>query len=140
MAVSPGSAQRHDAAGEFIERLRCLTDDQLAAVARRVGDVRATAADDVDWWRATVAVTAELRRLHRSRVAAVACRQAAEAVLAASETSEVPHDPVVHVARAACDLARTLVAGGPPSALAVLGRGWDDLYASTASPSRPAAA
>src|SRR5215204_5493336 len=128
------------AAGAFVSRLRCLTNDELAGVLRRVGGTRVTAADDLDWCRATVAVSVELRRLHRSRAAAIVSLQACEAVLGAPGATEVPHDPVVHVARAAGDVARSLVAGGPRSALAVLGRGWEDLVGTCTPPSQPTAA
>jgi hypothetical protein len=140
MHASPDLAGGSGAAGAFVTRLRCLTNDELAAVVRRVGGTRATAADDLDVCRATVAVSVELRRLHRSRAAAIASLQACEAVLDAPGATEVPHDPVVHTARAAGDVARSLVAGGPPSALAVLGRGWEDLVGKRTPPSQPTAA
>ena len=138
MDASPELAGGSGAAGAFVGRLRCLTNDELAAVARRVGGTRATAADDLDLCRATVAVSVELHRLHRSRAAAIASQQVCEAVLDAPGATEVPHDPVVHAARAAGDFARSLVAGGPPRALAVPGRGWEDLVGTpTPRPSRP---
>lgn len=128
------------AAGAFVSRLRCLTNEELAAVVRRVGGTRVTVADDLDVCRATVAVSVELRRLHRSCAAAIASHQASEAVLDAPGATEVPHDPVVYAARAAGDFARSLVAGGPPRALAVLGRGWEDLVGTRTPPSQPTAA
>lgn len=140
MDASPGLAGGSGAAGAFVGRLRCLTNDELAAVARRVGGTRAAAADDLDWCRATVAVSVELRRQHLSRAAAIASLQACQAVRDAPGATEVPHDPVVHVARAAGDFARSLVAGGPPCALAVLGRGWEDLVGTPTPPSQPPAA
>ena len=140
MDASPELGGGSGAAGAFVNRLRCLTNDELAAVLRRVGGTRVTAADDLDWCRATVAVSVELRRLHRSRAAAIVSLQACEAVLGAPGATEVPHDPVVHVARAAGDVARSLVAGGPRSALAVLGRGWEDLVGTCTPPSQPTAA
>jgi hypothetical protein len=140
MHASPDLAGGSGAAGAFVTRLRCLTHDELAAVVRRVGDTRATAADDLDWCRATVAVSVELRRQHRWRAAAIASLQACEAVLDAPGATEVPHDPVVHAARAAGDFARSLVAGGPPCALAVFGRGWEDVVGTRTPPSQPTAA
>jgi hypothetical protein len=127
MDVSPELAAGSEAAGAFVSRLRCLTNEELAAVVRGVGAQRATVADDLDVCRATVAVSVELRRRHHSRAAAIASLQACEAVLDAPGATEVPHDPVVHAARAAGDYARALVAGGPPHALAVFGRGWEGL-------------
>lgn len=139
MDASPELAGGSGAAGAFVSRLRCLTNDEFVAVVRGVGDTRATAADDLDWCRATVAVSVELRRLHRSREAAIASLQACEAVRDAPGATEVPHDPVVHAARSAGDVARSLVAGGPPSALTVLGRGWEDLVGTRTQPSPPTA-
>ena len=107
MHASPDLAGGSGAAGAFVTRLRCLTHDELAAVVRRVGGTRATAADDLDLCRATVAVSVELRRLHRWRAAAIASLQACEAVLDAPGATEVPHAPVVRAARAAGDFART---------------------------------
>ena len=77
--------------------------------------------------RVTVALSDELRRRHHSRAAAISSLQACESVLDAPGATEVPHDPVVHAARAAGDYAHALVAGGPPHALAVFGRGWEGL-------------
>jgi hypothetical protein len=128
------------AAVVFVRRLRCLTSEELAAVVDRIGRTRATAADDVDVFRAAVAVSVELRRLRRSRAAALASMWACEAVLEAPGATEVPHDPVVHVARAAGDFAVSLVAGGPPRAVSVLGRGWEDLGWTRTVSSRPTAA
>lgn len=140
MDASPELAGESGAAGVFVGRLRRLTNDDFAAVVRRVGGTRATVADDLDVCRATVAVSVELRRLHRSRTAAIASLKASEAVLDAPGATEVPHDPVVHAARAAGDFAWSLVAGGPPYALAVFGRGWEDLVGTRPPPTPPAAA
>jgi hypothetical protein len=140
MNASPEFAAGAEAAGAFISRLRRLTNEELAAVMQRIGRTRATAADDLDVCRASVAVSVELRRHHRSRAAALASLRACEAVLAAARACEVPHDPVVHAARAAGDFARSLVAGGPPRAVAVLGRGWEDLVGTLTAPPRPTAA
>jgi RNA polymerase sigma factor (sigma-70 family) len=74
------------------------------------------------------------------QLASRARRRVHGAVLDAPGANEVPHDPVVHTARAAGDVARSLVAGGPPSALAVLGRGWEDLVGKRTPPSQPTAA
>ncbi len=140
MDAWPELAGGSEVVGAFVNRVRCLTNDELAAVVRRVGGTRVTAADDLDRCRAMVAVSIELRRLHRSRLAAIASLRACEAVLDAARAAEVPHDPVVHAARAAGEVARSLVAGGPPSALTVLGRGWEDVVGTRAPPSQPTAA
>jgi hypothetical protein len=128
------------AADEFVSRLRCLTSGQLGTAACRVEDARATTAGDIEWWRATAAVSRRLRHLHRSRPAAIAALRASEAVLGAPGASELPHDAVVHAARAAGDLARVLVANGPPFALSVFTAGWEDVLRATSPPPRPTAA
>jgi hypothetical protein len=100
MDASPELAGGSGAAGAFVSRLRCLTHDELAAVVRRVGATPATAADDLDLCRATVAVSVELRRLHRSRAAAIASLQACQAVLDAPGATEVsPRSRRPHGAR-----------------------------------------
>jgi hypothetical protein len=128
------------AADAFVSRLRCLTSGQLATAAHRVKDARATTAGDIDWWRATAAVSRRLRHTHRSPAAAIAARRASEAVLGAPGAAELPHDAVVHAARAAGDVARVLVASGPPFALNVFTSGWEDVLGPTSRPPRPTAA
>jgi hypothetical protein len=123
----------------FVNRLRRLTSADLAALGHRVSEARATAAADLELCRATATVSIELRRLHRSRAAAIASLRAGEAVLAAPGASAVPHDRLVQVARTAGDVARSLVAGGPPSALAVLGQGWEVLVETGAPSAQPSA-
>jgi hypothetical protein len=140
MDASPELAIGGEAADAFVSRLRCLTNEEFAALMQRIGRTRVTAADDLDVCRASVAVSVELRRLHRSRAAALASVRACEALRDAPGATEVPHGPVVHAARAAGDFARSLVAGGPPRAVAVLGRGWEDLARRRTAPSRPTAA
>lgn len=122
------------AANEFVSQLRDLTSGQLGTLARRVEDARATTAGDIDWWRATAAVSRRLRHLHRSRAAASAAMRASEAVLGAPGAAELPHDAVVRAARAAGDVARVLVAGGPPFALDVFASGWEDFVRRTTPP------
>jgi hypothetical protein len=139
MNTSSESIAEPGPADPFVSRLRCLTTGQLATAARGVEDARATTAGDIDWWRATAAVSRRLRQLHRSRAAAIAALRASEAVLEAPGAAELPHDAVVHAARAAGDLARVLVASGPPFALNVFTPGWDDVLGATSPPPQPAA-
>jgi hypothetical protein len=127
------------AADQFVSRLRSLTSWQLATLARRLEDARATPAGDIEWWRATAAVSRRLRHLHRSRAAAIAALRASEAVLAARGAGELPRDAVVHAARAAGDLARALVASGPPFALNVFTAGWENVLGATPPPPPPTA-
>jgi hypothetical protein len=128
------------AADEFVSRLQQLTCKRLGELARRVEDVRATTAGDVEWWRATAAVSRRLRVLHHSRAAAIVAIRASEAVLGAPGAVELPRDAVVQVARAAGDVARVLVANGPPFALDVFTSGWEDVVGATFPPPRPSAA
>src|SRR6266508_2561380 len=113
----------------FVSQLRCLTITQLTMVASHVGDARASAADNVEWWMATASVSRDLCRLRRRRMAAIAFREASEAVRSVPGACELPHDEIVHVARAAGELARALVAGRPRSAVAFLTRGWEEFLA-----------
>jgi hypothetical protein len=126
-------------ADAFVDRLQRLTSADLAALGHRVSEAHATAAADLEWCRATATVSVELRRLHRSRAGAIASVRAGEAVLTAPGASMVPHDRLVQVARTAGDVARSLVAGGPPSALAVLGHGWEPLVETGARSPQPRA-
>ncbi|HZA77978.1 MAG TPA: hypothetical protein VE623_16465 [Acidimicrobiales bacterium] len=78
--------------------------------------------------------------MHRSRAAAIAALRASEAVLEAPGAPEVPHDAVVHTARADGDLARALVAAGPPFALDIFTPGWEGVFKATSPPPQPTAA
>jgi hypothetical protein len=72
-----------------------------------------SAGDEVDAWRATLAIDRELVRLGRRRDGARAASQAASAVQRAATDLGIPlpdHD-VTQVARAAAELARAIVAG-----------------------------
>jgi hypothetical protein len=138
MDTSPEFIAELGTADEFVSHLQRLTTWRLGELARRVEEVRATTAGDVEWWRATAAVSRRLRRLHRSRAAAVAALRASEAVLGAPGAAQLPRDAVVHAARAAGDVARVLVASGPPFALDVFTSGWEDVVGTT-SPPRSAA-
>jgi hypothetical protein len=61
-------------------------------------------------------------------------------VLGAPGAADVPHDAVVHAARAAGDLARVLTADGPSFALDVFTSGWEEVVGATSRPPRPTAA
>jgi hypothetical protein len=98
------------AIAEFNEALRRLTLDEVHAIARSLESE--TAGDEVDAWRATIAIDRALRHTHRTREAARAARDAAQAVqcTAAAQGVELPDEDVTHVARAAAEVARGLVA------------------------------
>jgi hypothetical protein len=101
----------------------------VSAVERMsAGDIRGVAAsldaesvaDEVDWWRATIAIDRALRFARCSRQAASAASEANAAVERAAARGDLdPDDPVVgRVARAAADVARGIVAG--PSAAPIV--------------------
>jgi hypothetical protein len=95
---------------EFVEALGRLTPDDVHAIARSLESD--TAGDEVDAWRATIAIDRALRHTHRTREAAHAAWDAAQAVqrTASAQGMELPHPDVTHVARAAAEIARGLVA------------------------------
>jgi hypothetical protein len=95
---------------EFVEALGRLTPDDVHAIARSLESD--TAGDEVDAWRATIAIDRALRHTHRTREAAHAAWDAAQAVqrAAAAQGMELPDPDVTHVARAAAEIARGLVA------------------------------
>jgi hypothetical protein len=131
MNTAPEFIAELGVADEFVSHLQQLTCKRLGELARRVEDVRATTAGDVEWWRATAAVSRRLRLLHRSRAAAIVALRASEAVLGAPGAAELPRDAVVQAARAAGDVAR---------ALDVFMSGWEDVVGATSPPPRPSTA
>ncbi len=95
----------------FSVALRAMTADDLDRVAVGLEQLSAFKGDEVDAWRATMAIDRALRRTERTRRAAQAAQRAAHAVLAAAEAAgvELPDAPTTCVARAAAELARGLV-------------------------------
>jgi hypothetical protein len=82
----------------------------LAVDARRSVD---TVDGELAWWKATIVVTGELRRCHRTREAGLVAHQAVVTVHAAAAREgidDAERDAVTLVARAAADAARALVA------------------------------
>jgi len=61
---------------EFIDRLTHLDSADIAWLAGSLRHETGTADGEVSWWRATTAVTAILRRNHRSREAGLAAHRA----------------------------------------------------------------
>ena len=96
---------------EFHAALKHLTVDDIRHVARSLASD--TAGDEVDAWHATIAIDRALRHSHRSRHAARAAWDAAQIVQRAAEEQGVtlPDIDVTHVARAAAEVARGMVAG-----------------------------
>src|SRR5215831_13040221 len=98
---------------EFFERLGTLDGPDLVWLAQSLRHETGTADGEVAWWRATTAVSAILRRQHRSREAGLAAHRAAEMVLDIADrgSDQVDRADATLVARAAADVARALVAG-----------------------------
>jgi hypothetical protein len=96
---------------EFTEALRHLTVDDIHRVAKSLASD--TVGDEVDAWHATIAIDRALRHSHRARQAGRAAWDAAQTVQRAAEAQdmELPNVDVTHVARAAAEIARGMVAG-----------------------------
>jgi hypothetical protein len=96
---------------ELHAALKALTVDDIHDVAKSLAND--TVGDEVDAWHATIAIDRALRHSHRSRQAGRAAWDAAQAVQRAAEAQgmELPDVDVTHVARAAAEVARGLVAG-----------------------------
>ncbi len=95
----------------FCGRLEVMGADDLHAVAAGLEVRGATAAGEVETWRAILEIDRELRRQRRTRDAARAAHRAATCVLGAAEHERIPlPDPeVTRVARAAADIARGIL-------------------------------
>ncbi|MSO78912.1 MAG: hypothetical protein EXQ79_04825 [Acidimicrobiia bacterium] len=96
---------------EFLGALRAMTADDVHRIAASLDSEALT--DEVDWWRATIAIDKVLRHARCSRQAA---RAASDAVVAVQESAArdgiaLPDAEVTRVARAAADVARGLAAG-----------------------------
>jgi len=119
----------------FVDRLDELTGADIAAVAAQLRQELATADGELSWWRATIAVGANLKRHHCSREAGMAAHRASVSVLdaAARTDTDVSRDDVIVVARAASEVARVLVAEAhdyvPEMLIAVLLAPWRRLVA-----------
>jgi hypothetical protein len=96
---------------EFTEALRRLTMDDIHRVAKSLASD--TVGDEVDAWQATIAIDRALRHTHRTRHAARAAWDVAQVVQRVAEAygMELPDVDVTHVARAAAEVARGIVAG-----------------------------
>jgi hypothetical protein len=140
MTSSPTATAESEAIGVFVGRLRGLTTEQLAIIARVSEDARSTVAGELEWWRATATVSRDLRRRRCSRRAAMASLRATDAVRAAPAATHAAHGDVVHVARAAGEVARALVAFGPVAGWTTLVPSWRAVVDATALNRRPDAA
>lgn len=96
---------------QFLASLERLSAEDVRTVAKRLdSDVLC---DEVDWWRATIAIDKVVRHARRGRQAAHAATAASGAVQRAARRAGIalPDADVTRVARAAADVARGLAAG-----------------------------
>jgi hypothetical protein len=98
---------------QFVGVLRSLDADGLERVGARLDSD--LLCDEVDWWRATIAIDKVVRHARKGRQAAQAAADAAGAVQDAAQRAGIalPDAGVTRVARAAADVARGLAAGPP---------------------------
>lgn len=98
---------------EFTQALEDLTAADVHRIAALLDAHAESAADEVEAWRVTLTIDRVLRRTHQTRVAARAASTVTHTVLkvAARQGISLPDAEVTHVARAAAEIARGLVAG-----------------------------
>jgi hypothetical protein len=99
---------------EFSRALERLTAEDVHRIAATLTNNHSdSAADEVEAWRVTLTIDRVLRRTHRTRLAARAASSITHTVLqiAAAQGIRLPDEEVTHVARAAAEVARGLVAG-----------------------------
>ena len=100
--------------GEFSRALESLTAEDVHRIAATLTNNHTeNAADEVEAWRVTLTIDRVLRRTHRTRLAARAASSLTHTVLqiAAAQGIRLPDEEVTHVARAAAEVARGLIAG-----------------------------
>jgi len=98
---------------EFTRALEQLTAADVHRISATLGAHADSAADEVEAWRVTLTIDRVLRRSHQTRIAARAASAITHTVLtvAARQGIALPDAEVTHVARAAAEIARGLVAG-----------------------------
>lgn len=124
-----GGAGQAEAA-RFVAAVAMLSADDLRGVSQSLQSDLLT--DEVDWWRATIAIDKVLRHVRQTRQAARAATEAVHAVQSAAVRAGIalPDDDVTRVARAAADVARGLVAGLPARPVVrLLMEHWTPVYA-----------
>ncbi len=103
-----------------------MSGDELRQVAASLDAEQIC--DEVDWWRATIAIDKVLRRTRCTRRAARAAADASRAVQDAADRAgiDLPDAEVTRVARAAAEVARGLAAGSPArTVVGMLLEHWD---------------
>lgn len=123
--------------GEFSRALESLTAEDVHRIAATLTNNHSdNAADEVEAWRVTLTIDRVLRRTHRTRLAARAASSITHTVLqiAAAQGIRLPDEEVTHVARAAAEVARGLVAGDDVRAeVETLLADWSPLVAAPAA-------
>jgi hypothetical protein len=111
---------------EFLQALQRLSAQDIDRLAAGIRVERDTDGD-LAWWQATLALDRSVRRQHRSISAATAAATAARAVVVAAGHAGLPAEAasVVDVARAAADVARTLVAEDARADPCYFFHGWE---------------
>jgi hypothetical protein len=101
------------AVDELVDRLRTLSAEDIRRAGLLMRGESRSAADEIEWWSATIRVGHVLRQQHRRLAAAQATSGANRAVKhAAQQAGLASDDPdVVATARSATDAAAAVVAG-----------------------------
>jgi len=113
----------------FMDALASLSGSDIEKVA--LGLDSDALCDEVDWWRATIAIDLALRRNRKSRIAACAAHAVRAAVLASAVRAgrAVDETEVVRVANAASDVARGFSGGATTrSVVQLLLESWAPVY------------
>jgi hypothetical protein len=141
--TAAGIAGQEIGAAQFTQSLLYMNRSGIELQAAWLKAQRTSPGDDVAWWEATLLLDQTLRRRGSGHQAAMAARQASQAVLAAATRTGFGLSPdVTAVARSAGEVARVLVAGDlSTTGAGYLARGWENLLippAGLPSPSSPA--
>jgi hypothetical protein len=101
------------AVDDLVDRLRTLSAEDIRRAGILIRSEARSAADDIEWWSATIRVGHALRQRHQRVAAARAASQASRAVRQAAHQAGLDADDpdVVTTARAASDAAGAVIAG-----------------------------
>src|SRR4051812_1464435 len=93
---------------QFTQAIARMTSDDIHLVALEIDAHRASTADEIAWWQATMRIDRSLKDAGRMRAAAMAALNAAKAVQAIGSACgrSLPDAEVTSVARAAAEIAR----------------------------------
>jgi hypothetical protein len=117
---------------EFLSALRRLSESDIRDLARRLQARFVSPADEVEWWRATLAIEHVARSSRaRSQTVTAAGHEAARAVVGAAQQCglALPDTDVTCVARAANKIACALCLGSDGAMhLGTLFKGWSTAF------------